>query len=914
MPDWSAFVRAKLALDDRRPALRERVARELSSQLQDAFEDGLQRGLSDNDATTYALEQLGDVNEFLTAVRSATESEALPMLDRASEQLETLETRPGAWRSIGAGFGAELLHAIRAVGARRSFAVVAVGVLALAIGAATAIFSVVDAVVLRGLPFPSGNRLVTIVERDPKRAETLGGGRTTAPNYLDWRREQRSFDALAAVTEASFRITRPGDEPSDARALAVTHEFFPVLGVVPILGRPLNADDETPGHEPVIVLSHAFWQRQFGGVPDVIGRTLDLNERPRRIVGVMPPGFNYPVAVPRPTELYVPAVFDQVERARESGRWFRYTTIARLKTGVTLAQAEDQMVRLASAMDREHHEWSDGRTVRVVRLQEHLVGRLRPWMLMLLASVGLVLLLACANIANLLLARATTRSRETGIRAALGASRWRIVRGHLAEALVLSGAGAVGGVIVAWALVSAIRAWLPIDLPRVAAVGVNWRVLAAAVCTAVITGLFSGLVPGVIAARRDVHAGLADGGRSATGGHAGHRLRAMLVVGEIAIACVLLVGAGLFTRSFLRLLSVDPGFDSHSVLALPLARLQPQSPSTNGSPSSARQFAAQVLEAVRSLPDVEAAGTVSGGLPLTGQWSRQSVTLPGRGELAGDEDDVDVRQVSIDYLRVLRVPLLAGRHFTEADGETTMPVVMVNEAAARKYWPGQPALGQRITLDDRERLVVGVVGNIHHLGPETPVRQEAYIPASQARGSSSTLVVRTRRPPLEVLPAVRTAIRSVDRTARFSSDVVTLDGYLDRLLAQRRFTMALTALLGILALFIATAGVYGVMAYSVAQRVPEIGVRMALGATPRGVLGMVAWNAAVLVAVGLAVGGACAWFLAASVRAFLFEVKSDDPLAFVGALLALGMAALVAGIVPARRASAIDPLAALRHE
>jgi predicted permease len=377
---------------------------------------------------------------------------------------------------------------------------------------------------------------------------------------------------------------------------------------------------------------------------------------------------------------------------------------------------------------------------------------------------------------------------------------------------------------------------------------------------------------------------------------------------------LLLVGAGLFASSFVSLMRVDPGFDSSGVIALAVgAAADPRSPvgpsgRSDGAPVE------QAIDTVRRVPGVQAVGAVSGGLPLSGNWNRSSIELPGRGELAGADNMIDVRRVSPDYLKVLRVPLLRGRHLTAFDRASTPLVVLVNDAAARKYWPGQDALGQRVTLAERERIVVGVVGNIRHLGPEMPPRQEAYVPLAQERVQAATLVARTTRPALEILPGVKAAIRSINPDQRFKSDLTTLDGYLDRLIGQRRFLMALTALLGLLGLAIATAGVYGVMAYDVAQQTAEIGLRMALGATPGRIQQTVLLQAAVVIAAGVAIGGAGAWWLGASVRAFLFGVRPDDVGVYVAAATGLALAGLLASVLPARRAALVDPLVALRHE
>ena len=815
----------------------------------------------------------------------------------------------------------DLKIAIRSLRKSPTFTAVALVVLALGIGAGTAIFSIVDAVVLRGLPFDRHDRIAAVLEHDTMRPTTFGGGSTTSQMYLDWRRMQESFEGLTAVGSGSFRLRNESGEPADARAQRVTWEFFPTLRVSPLLGRAFTPDDEIEGRHRVVILGHGFWQRRFGGSPDAVGRTIDLNEEPWEVVGVMPPrfdsampqSFTYRVAGDQPPELYVPLTFRSEDRTRGNSHNYNFLALGRLKDGVTIDQASEQMNRVAAALDEQFPKWSPGRRVRVLRLHDHVVGRVRPWMLTLLGAVGLVLLIACANVANLMLARATVRSRELGIRAALGAGRWRLIRGLLVEGLVLSFAGAAIGVLLAYGGVTVLRAWLPPGLPRAAAIAIDGRVLAAAIGAALLTGIVFALVPALQASRPDLTTTLKEGGRSSTTGAAGQRLRSALVVVEVALAVVLLVGAGLFIGSFVRLMQVDPGFDYGSVLALDVG-IRVHAGNFQEASKRGRLYVQQMLEAVARVPGVEMAAAVNGGLPLTGSWNRTKAELPGQGELKGDDDSIDRRTVSADYLKLLRVPLVRGRHLTEQDSEGAQPVVVINQAAARKYWGDRDPLGQRIKINNQERTVVGIVGDIRHLGPETPSRQEAYIPLAQDQTTQATLVMRTKGDPMSVLPAVKAAIWSVNRDQRLTGDIFTLEAYMDRLIAQRRFSMALLALFGVLGLVIAAAGIYGVMAYLVAQRTNEIGVRMALGATPRNVLAMVLARSAVLMAAGLVIGGAGAWYLGAAVKIFLFQVEPNDVRVFAAALATLAAAGLIASVVPARRAAAVDPLIALRHE
>ena len=810
----------------------------------------------------------------------------------------------------------DLTNAFRSLRASRGFTVVALTVLALGIGAGTAIFSVVDAVVLRGLPFDQHDRLAVVYQKDTKHATTFGQGNTTPQTYLDWRGMQQPFQQLAAVAQTSFRLKTEGGEPADARAQRVTPEFFSVLRVSPMLGRQFNPSDEVEGQHRVAILTYGFWQRHFGGSPDAIGKTIDLSENAYEIVGVMPASFSYPVGSDRPSELLVPMFFTKDDRTKGGSHNYNYTVIGRLKDGVSYQQATEQMWRLSEQLDEKDPKWEPGRRAYVLTLHDHLVGKVRGWMLMLLGAVVLVLLIACANVANLMLVRATGRTREMGIRSALGATPGRLVRGLLVEGLVLSSAGALLGLLLAAGGVAILRAWLPAGLPRVASIGIDYRVLSAAIGAACITGLIFGIVPAMQSARPDLVASLKEGGRSATAGGRAHRLRSVLVVAEVALAVILLVGAGLFTGSFVKLMRVDPGLDYHNVLALNIGlRLMPGEKFGPDYGTRNAQYVRQAVEAISRVPGVQMVATISGGLPLTGSWSRTSITLPDKGELKGEGDDIDRRTVSANYLQTLRIPLRKGRYLTDDDRENAPLVAVINETAAKRYWPGQDPVGQRFSLGDKkERTVVGVVADIHHLGPETPPRQECYMPWAQEQTYGGTLVIRTAGDPMSVLPAVKSAIWSVNPEQRLTGDTVTLERYLDRLIAQRRFNMAVLALFGVLGLVIAAVGIYGVMAYVVAQRTNEIGVRMALGATKGNVVSMVLRRAGVLMLLGLAIGAAGSWYLSASVKSFLFEVQPNDVGIFAAALVVLASAGLLASALPARRAAAVDPLVALRSE
>ena len=812
----------------------------------------------------------------------------------------------------------DLRTALRSLRASPTFTAVALTVLALGIGSGTAIFSVVDAVVLRGLPFDEHDRIVAVLEHDTRRPETFGGGRTTAQTYLDWRRLQESFEAIAGVESGGPLQSRSETgEPVESQGLRVTHEFFSVFRVQPILGRGFTEDDSIEGRNRVGIISYGYWLRRFGGSPDAIGKTIEVSDQATEIVGVMPRGFTYPVAVEKPTEIYRPIPFTAENKIRAGGRNYNWFAMARLKPGISVAQAHEQMNRVAAALDQQYPEFSPGMRVRVVTLHHHLVGKVRSWMLMLLGAVGLVLLIACANVANLMLARATVRAREMGIRSALGASRWRLIRGLLIEGVVLSVSGAALGIVLAYFGVHAIRAWLPNGLPRVASIGLDLRVLSTAIAAALGTGVFFGIVPALQSSRPDLTTTLKESGRSTTSGSATHRVRSVLVVAEVALAVVLLVGAGLFIGSFVKLMRIDPGFDYRNVLLVNVGvRLTPGVPMREAFQEAEKQgrpYALQLLEAVRTVPAVVAASAVSGGVPLTGSWSRNRIELPGKG-LVGSDDSLDRRIVTPEYLQTLGIPLIRGRYLSAEDREGSPKVVVINETAARKYWSDVDALGQTFKMNSQDYTVVGIVGDIRHLGLETKPRQESYAPLAQNTVIGVTLVLRTRGDALDALPAVKSAIWSVNKEQRIGGDVFTLEQYMDRLIAQRRFNMTLLTLFGVLGLVIAVVGIYGVMAYIVAQRTNEIGVRMALGATRGHVVAIVLRRAGMMMAVGLALGGVTAWHASAAVRAFLFETEPNDVATMAAALAVLTAAGVLASAVPARRAASVDPLIALRHE
>ena len=821
----------------------------------------------------------------------------------------------------------DLKFAFRSLRSSSNVTLAALAVLTLAIGATTAIFSVVDAVALRGLPFSEQDRLVAVGERSRVPSQPAATGdpdalRAVAPqNYLDWAAQQQVFESMAAVASGWFTLRQPGAEPESIVPQRVTAEFFDVLRVHPAIGRPFIAENEVVGRERVVILSDAVWRRLFGADRNIVGRTIpleDLEGGPSatagsgyEVLGIMPPGFEYPVASTRSTDIWIPYVVPPDQRLRDPARGAWYLqVIARLKPGVSLTQAQAQMTQVATAIEHANPVWNKDVNIGVRPLRDHIVGtRVKSWMLMLLGAVTLVLLIACANIANLLLARASARQRDTGIRAALGANRWRLVRLVLVESLMLSAAGTVAGIGLAWWLVAVLRASMPEDLPRMTAIGLDGRVLFVSSAISVVTAALFGLVPAIRSSALDLSAALKDGTRTVSGsGH--HRLRNALVVVELALSLVLLVGAALFIGSFMSILRVDPGFDSTNVL---VAQITPRLESRT-QPRSVSPALSEIAERAAQIPGVARAAVVYTGVPLTGYVTKTTISISGRDirELNPDGAGISIRQVTPDYHQVLKIPLRAGRLFNRQDRQGGLAVAIINESAAHKFFPGVDPIGQVVGLHQNV-TIVGVVGDVREMNLETEPVPEAYLPIDQSEAFGGDVVIRTTSNPYAMLPALKSTVFAVLPEVPLRN-VKTMEGLVAGRIAQRKISMLLLSLFGVLGVTIASVGIYGIMSYLVAQRTREIGVRIALGATRINVMTMVLANAAAVVAVGLIIGVGVSWYVSAVAKAFLFDLQPTDPRAFVAAAVALSIAALVAAAIPARRAASVDPVVSLRSE
>jgi putative ABC transport system permease protein len=837
-----------------------------------------------------------------------------PSLERRLHDAVEVETSREslAGRLVG-GVATDLRDAARSLRSTPGPTFVAVSVLTLGIGATTAVFSVVDAVALRGLPFDEPDRLMAPSETWRGQPST----RVSPQDFVDWRARQDVFEGIAVVTapREAFRLADDRQTYEGLRVTRVSANIFSLLRVQPQLGRTFSPEDERDATQNVAVISDALWRAQFGADPGIAGTLVRFSTGTWEIIGVMPAGFSYPVGVPQ-RDLWVPYVMTADERTRGPvNRNNAYLqAVARLKPGVTIAQARARMAEINAAMTAENPAWFKNVGVIVPTLQEAVVGSaLRSWMLMVLGAVACVLLMAVANVANLQLARATVRAREIGVRAALGATRARIIRSLLVESVLLSLIGAALGVALAYWGVGAITRLLPPGLPRAAMIAVNARVLVTAVLIGMTTGVAAGLVPAAQGSRVDLLASLREGGRSGTASAGRHRARTALLIAEVSAAAVLLVGAGLFVSSFIRVMRIDVGLDHRGLVAV---GIHPQldgpanKPSQDSLNRAARELT-EIADRARVLPGVQDASILDGGLPLSETEFVRAISVPGREP--GADDRIDVYRITPEYPKTAGVSLRRGRLFGDADNRpTAAPVVLLNEVAAAKYLGDRDALGATVDIDGLY-TVVGIVAGTRTDGPETEVRTEAYVPIAKSGADAGFLMFRTQADPGTFVTQLRAIVSDVAPDARVGAPQ-SLDALFSGLVARRRFNMALVGLFGVLAIAIATVGIYGVVSYLVEQRSREIGVRLALGAVPGKILQMILWQFSRVVGIGVAIGLLGAWMLSSLTRSFLFRVEPHDPLVFGGAAALLLLVGVIGSFVPARRAAGIEPVSTLRSE
>jgi putative ABC transport system permease protein len=820
-------------------------------------------------------------------------------------------------RDVGAARFVETLiqdvrYGLRQLRRNPGFTAVAVITLALGIGANTAIFSVVNAVLLRPLPFQDSAHLVTIWEADERDASTIGGP-ASYPDFFDWEAHNEVFGQMASFRTHSFTLARTG-QPIHLSGAIVSANLFSLLGVKPSLGRGFLPRENEPGGNDAVILSHRLWQTQFGSDSGVLGHTIRLNDHSFAIIGVMPAGFEFPVQA-EPAKLWVTMAVDAVGAPGNSPLTAQrgshsLEVIGRLRKHVSIAQAQAALDTVARRLEKQYPGSNYHRgAVKLVPEFQQILGNARALLLVLVGAVGIVLLIACVNVGNLMLARAMTRRKEIAVRAALGAGRVRIIRQLLTESILLSAiAGGLGGPL-AFMATKLFVSLSPGDIPRLNQTGVDSHVLGFTLLVSFVTGVLFGLVPVIGASRPDLHESLKEGDRGLAHAMLGERTRRSLVIAEVALAVVLLVGAGLLTQSLFGLLEVNPGFDPGKTLTFSLSLPDASYP-------SAKQvaFFSSLLPRIDALPGVTSVAAIS-PLPLSGDSRGANFEIEGQPLTIKEKPNANLRVITPDYFRTMRIPLLRGRVFSPEDRAKSRLVIIINETLARRFFGNENPIGQRIEvpLNGIMRDVVGVVGDVKHESLATESGPEVYLPYAQWTSSYMTVVVRTENNPRGIINATRKQVTLLDRDLP-AFDVRTLDQYVTQSVAQPRFSALLLSSFGILSLFLTAIGLYGVIGYTVAQRTHEIGIRMALGARKNDVFRMVIGQGLKLALLGLAIGITGALALTRFLSSLLYGVKPTDPLTFAVVSVILIAVALLACYIPARRAAKVDPMVALRHE
>jgi putative ABC transport system permease protein len=796
----------------------------------------------------------------------------------------------------------DLRYGARMLFKQPGFTLIAMLTLALGIGANTAIFSVVNAVLLRTLPFAEAERLVRVYVTSP--ARNIRTNPASWLNFEDWRARNSVFEAMAAYSSASATFTG-GDVPEMIEGTGASGDLFAVLRAQPLLGRTLSVADERQGQRNVVI-SYALWQRSFGGDAKIVGRQVTLDATGYTVIGVMPRGFRFPLEQSK-TDFWIP-LDPQSETNQERGANYLSVT-ARLKPGVTIEQAQAEMITIASQLEQEYRDRNAGRGIYLAPLHDAMVGEVRRALFVLLAAVGCVLLIACANVANLQLARAAARGKELALRAALGARRATLVRQLLTESLLIALAGGVAGLLLAAWGVDLLAAALPEDIPRASAIGLDARVLGFTTALTLLTGVAFGLAPALQSSKAELTDALKEGGCGASARR--NRTRSLLIVTEVALSLVLLVGAGLLLKSFRHLLDVNPGFNPQGVLTATVAL----PPATYGTEARQAAFFQQVLNRVAALPGVAAASVVD-PLPLGGSMAMNSFSVEGRAPLQpGERPATNSRIISAAYLKALGIPLLRGRALAESDQAAAPQVMLINESFARRYFPNEDPLGQRIRLSIASNFVaevVGIVGDVKHRSLEREAGPEAYVSYLQVPQPTMSLVVRAAAgDPLQLAASLRQAVQQIDKDQPLA-DVKPMTAWLNESVARRRFNLLLLAVFAAVALLLAAIGIYGVVNYSVAQRTRELGIRVALGAQRTDVLKLIVGQGLRLTLAGIACGAAGALAVTRLMADLLFGVAPTDPLTFATVALMLPLVALLACWLPARRATKVDPMIALR--
>jgi putative ABC transport system permease protein len=882
------FGRAKIILILRslfkKRGLEQELDEELQFHLEREIEANIAKGMGPEAARQAALYCFGGVEQVKEACRE----------ERGVRFIEEL--------------GKDVLYGCRMLRKHPGFTAVAVLTLMLGIGANTAIFSVVNGVLLRPLPFPDSDRIVTLWNFYPQLSDEKE--EVSPPDFHDWLEQNRSFAQLAAY-ERFFYIMDGDPYPLRLPAARVSGDFFAVMGVNPILGRSLLPADDHEGLHHVVVLSHRLWTSRFGADSSIVGRIATLNGMDYTVVGIMPAGFGFPYEV----DLWSPMAYEPpFEPSLRTSVWLR--TVGRLEPSVTLAQAQSDMSAIAQRLEQQYPDTNEGRGIQVVSLYEQTVGDVRLALLVLLGAVGFVLLIACTNLVNLLLARATGRQQEIALRAALGASRLRLIRQLVTESTLLGLLGGAGGVLFAWLSLDLLRGFDPEVLPRLQEVQLDWRVLGFAMLVSLATGVACGIVPAWLATRKELQESLKEGSRRSADSRGRRRVRSTLVIIEVALAQVLLIGGGLLFQSFLHMRSVSPGFNPEGVLVGQFELFTPR----YAEGSAMATFYREVTQQVAALPGVEAAA-LSTTIPFDKVQLTLEFVIDGRPRPLSPKQHplAGYNSITPDYFRTMGIRLRSGRFFSDADRADAPPVVIINEALARRYWPGESPLGHLIRIHDDSPAdsepieVVGVVENVRQVALNSDVRLEIYLPYAQRLWRRCFLLVRSEPAPAELAAALRREIHQIDANIALSS-FRSMNDHVSASLDPPRFHTFLLGVFATLALTLAAVGVFGVISYSTSQRTREFGIRLALGAQRRDVFRLVVGGGFVLVLTGVALGLILALALTQALSSMLFGIVPTDPATYGAVALVLSAVALLACYLPSRRAMKVDPVVALRYE
>jgi predicted permease len=899
MPDFKVEIRERLAKIGLSPVREAEIVEELSQHLEDEYERALSCGASEDEARQQVLEQL-NAPDLLGRELKHVER-------RVSQNAVTLGTEGKI--NIFADLWQDLRYGLRTLLKNPGFTIIAVIALALGIGANSAIFSVVNAVLLRPLPFKTPEQLVMVWEN----ATHLGFPKNTPapPNFLDWQRQNTVFTGMAGMSERSFNLTGLG-EPERLDGRRVSANLFDLLGVPALLGRTFVSDNDRPGTH-VVLLSYSLWQRRFGSDPNVIGRAVTLNGESYTVIGVMPRLVHLPGYGNWNDEVWVPIAFNN-EEVTERGNHF-LNVIARIKPGITLKQAQAEMETIAARLAREYPRYNTRIGATVTPFHEELVGDIKPALLILLGAVGFVLLIACANVANLLLARAAVREKEIALRLALGASRSRLTRQFLTESVLLAFLGGSFGLLLALAGVHVLKTFVPATILQIQAINIDTRVLVFTALIALLTGIVFGLAPATHASHSNLNDSLKEGSRDSAVGRKGNRIRGLLVIAEVAVSFILLIGAGLLINSFLHLRNLDPGFRADHLLTMKVDLSELKYP--DGERRSV--FFDEVLRRIRALPGVQSVA-VAGNLPLTYHGDSMGIAVEGIPDPPPDQwPDVIYRAIGPGYFSTMGIPMIRGRDFTDQDRADSKSVVVISEKTAQHYWPGQDPIGKRLKPGATNsnvpwREVIGVVKDVRQNDFIAQPKMQMYFAHRQLKDlAANALIVRTSVEPMSLASSIRNAIWAVDKDQTVA-DIDTMDHIVSEAIARQRFSMLLLGIFAGLALVLAAVGIYGVMSYSVAQRTHEIGIRMALGARRADVLQMTIKQGLKLVGAGMILGLAAAFLLTRVLESLLFGISATDPVTFFGISLVLLAVAILASYLPALRATKVDPIIALRAQ